>query len=91
MAYAAVKAALAHDKGHTTRPATAATSLAITGNLIINTMVLVFYSLIAPFRMDAAKSKPLIGFFGLFTATIATVAGFGFCCYIGVFCLWRKC
>ena len=47
--------------------------LSITGTLIINTMILVLFSVIAPFRSDNAKSKPLIGFFGLFSATLATV------------------
>ena len=47
--------------------------LAITGTLIINTMVLVLFSFIAPLRADNAKSKPLVGFFGLFSATLATV------------------
>ena len=47
--------------------------LSITGILIINTLVLVLFSFIAPFRTDNAKSKPLIGFLGLFSATLATV------------------
>ena len=45
----------------------------LTSTLIINTMILVLFSFIAPFRTDNAKSKPLIGFFGLFSATLATV------------------
>ena len=56
--------------------------LAITGNLIINTMVLVLFSLIAPFRMDAAKSKPLIGFFGLSIGYISKLS-FGLAPSIG--------
>ena len=51
--------------------------LDITGILIINTMVLVlFCTFIAPTRWDNVKSKPLIGFFGLFSATLATVRYF---------------
>ena len=51
--------------------------LDITGILIINTMVLVlFCTFIAPIRMDNVKSKFLIGFFGLFSATLATVRYF---------------
>ena len=47
--------------------------ISITSTLVINTMVLVIFSFIAPFRTDNAKSKPLIGFFGLFSATLAAV------------------
>ena len=47
--------------------------LSITGLLIINTMALVLFSFIAAYRADNAKSKPWIGFFGLFSATLATV------------------
>ena len=47
--------------------------LSVTTTLIINTMVLVVFSFLAPIRADNAKSKPLIGFCGLFAATLATV------------------
>ena len=47
--------------------------LSITEILIFNTMGLILFSFIAPYRIDNAKSKPLIGFFGLFSATLATV------------------
>ena len=47
--------------------------LTVTTTLIINTMVLVGFSFLAPIMADSAKSKPLIGFCGLFTATLATV------------------
>merc|ERR1712172_412784 len=33
---------------------------------------------------DVVRSKPFIGFIGLFTAINATIAGFGFACYLGV-------
>jgi predicted RND superfamily exporter protein len=41
-------------------------------------------SLAATTMGDAAKSKPWMGFCGLFSACFATLAGFGFCCYIQV-------
>lgn len=56
----------------------------VTMILIANVGAMVVFSFLAPFRADAAKSKPLVGFSGLFSACLATLAGFGFCCYIGV-------
>ena len=58
--------------------------LSVTAILIINVLVMVLFSLVASHMSDAAKSKPLIGFGGLVSASLATLAGFGFCCYIGV-------
>ena len=45
---------------------------------------MVFFSLAATTMGDAAKSKPWMGFFGLFSACLATLAGFGFCSYVQV-------
>ena len=45
---------------------------------------MVLFSLAATTMGDAAKSKPWMGFFGLFSACLATLAGFGFCSYIQV-------
>ena len=52
--------------------------LAVTSTLIFNTLVLVAFSIIATIRADNAKSKPLIGFGGLVSATLATVMSIKF-------------
>lgn len=56
----------------------------ITPNLLVNVGVMVIFCLVASSMSDAVRSKPLIGFLGLFSAVLATIAGFGFSCYIGV-------
>jgi len=56
----------------------------ITPNLLVNVAVMVVFCLFASSMSDAVRSKPLIGFLGLFSAVLATIAGFGFSCYIGV-------
>ena len=56
----------------------------ITPILCINVGMMVIYSFVATTMGDAAKSKPWMGFFGLFSACLATLAGFGFCFYAHV-------
>ncbi|XP_040572287.1 patched domain-containing protein 3 isoform X2 [Lepeophtheirus salmonis] len=56
----------------------------VTSTLCINVVIMVVFSLVSCLMSDATKSKPLVGFAGLFSATIATIAGFGFACYVGV-------
>ena len=56
----------------------------ITPNLLINVGIMVIFCLLASSMSDAVRSKPLIGFLGLFSAVLATIAGFGFSCYVGV-------
>ena len=56
----------------------------ITPHLLINVVVMVCFCLGASSMSDAVRSKPLIGFLGLFSASLATLAGFGFICYLGV-------
>ena len=58
--------------------------LSITEILCINIILMVVFSFVASLMADWAKSKPLIGFGGLFSAALATMSGFGFCCYAGV-------
>ncbi len=58
--------------------------LSVTNILCMNVMFMVLFSFAATTMDDAAKSKPLVGFGGLFSAAMATLAGFGFCCYIQV-------
>ena len=52
----------------------------ITPNLLVNVAVMVVFCLFASSMSDAVRSKPLIGFLGLFSAVLATIAGFGFSC-----------
>ena len=56
----------------------------VTPNLLINVTIMVLFCLIAASMSDVVRSKPFIGFIGLFTAINATIAGFGFACYLGV-------
>jgi len=58
--------------------------LSITNTLILNVMAMIVFSMLAASNSDAARSKPLIGFIGLISAGLATLAGFGFSCYVGV-------
>ena len=58
--------------------------LSVTELLILNVGLMVIFSFLATTMGDAAKSKPWVGFFGLFSACMATCAGFGFCSYIQV-------
>lgn len=58
--------------------------LSVTEILIINVGIMVSFSFVSTLVSDAAQSKPWVGFAGLFSACLATLAGFGFCCYIGV-------
>jgi len=58
--------------------------LSITGTLIFNVMAMVVFSMMAASSSDAARSKPLTGLAGLISAGLASLAGFGFCCYVGV-------
>lgn len=58
--------------------------LSVTFLLCINVGLLIVFSFVSTTMGDAAKSKPLVGFSGLFSACLATLAGFGFCCYIQV-------
>ena len=58
--------------------------LSITEILCLNIILMVVFSFVASLMADWAKSKPLIGFGGLFSAALATMSGFGFCCYVGV-------
>ena len=57
---------------------------AVTPNLLINVMIMVLFCMSAASMADVVRSKPFIGFIGLFTAIGATIAGFGFACYLGV-------
>ena len=59
-------------------------SVSIPPILCINVGMMVIYSFVATTMGDAAKSKPWMGFFGLFSACLATLAGFGFCFYAHV-------
>merc|ERR1719419_682968 len=56
----------------------------ITPNLLVNVGIMVIFCLFASSMADAVRSKPLIGFLGLFSAVLATIAGFGFSCYVGI-------
>ena len=56
----------------------------ITPNLMINVIIMIIFCLGSSAMSDAVRSKPLIGFLGLFTACLATLAGFGLLCYCGV-------
>lgn len=58
--------------------------MSVTNTLIFNVGAMVVFTMWASTTSDAAKSKPLTGFAGLICATLATLAGFGFCCYIGI-------
>jgi predicted RND superfamily exporter protein len=58
--------------------------LSITNILCFNVIFMIAFSFVASMMQDVAKSKPLIGFGGLVSAALATLAGFGFCCYAGV-------
>jgi len=57
---------------------------AVTPILLINVCVMVLFCVTAASMSDVVRSKPFIGFIGLFTASNATLAGFGFACYLGV-------
>ena len=52
--------------------------------LIANVGLMVIFSFIASAMSDSVRSKPWIGFSGMVSAVMAMMAGFGFCCYIGV-------
>jgi patched domain-containing protein len=56
----------------------------VTYTLCFNVAAMVIFSMLAATTSDAVQSKPLTGLAGLCTATLAAVAGFGFCCYIGI-------
>jgi len=56
----------------------------ITPNLLINVGFMVLFCLAASSMSDAVRSKPLLGFLGLVSAVLATLAGFGLGCYLGV-------
>jgi len=56
----------------------------ITPHLLINIVIMIIFCLGASSMSDAVRSKPIIGFLGLFSASLATLAGFGFICYLGV-------
>ena len=57
---------------------------AVTPNLLINVSIMIIFCIMAATMSDVVRSKPFIGFIGLFTAINATIAGFGFACYLGV-------
>ena len=57
---------------------------AVTPNLLVNVSIMVLFCIIAASMSDVVRSKPFIGFIGLFTSICATLAGFGFACYLGV-------
>ena len=57
---------------------------AVTPILLINVCVMVLFCVTAASMSDVVRSKPFIGFIGLFTASNATLAGFGFAYYLGV-------
>ena len=56
----------------------------MTNILVSNVGALVIFSFLSAMMGDAAQSKPWVGFSGLVSACLAILAGFGFCCYIGV-------
>ncbi len=58
--------------------------LSVTNTLVFNVMAMVAFSMLASLDRDNAKSKPLAGLAGLVSAGLASLAGFGFCCYVGV-------
>ncbi len=58
--------------------------LSITEILCFNVGLMVVFSFLATYTSDAVQFKPWVCFFGLISACLATVAGFGFCCYIQV-------
>jgi hypothetical protein len=55
----------------------------ITPNLLANVVIMIIFCLGASSMSDAVRSKPLIGFLGLLSACMATLAAFGFVCYTG--------
>ena len=55
----------------------------ITPNLLANVVIMIIFCLGASSMSDAVRSKPLIGFLGLLSACMATLAAFGFVCYVG--------
>ena len=57
---------------------------AVTPNLLVNVGIMVLFCVSAASMSDVVRSKPFIGFLGLFTAIGATIAGFGLACYLGV-------
>ena len=56
----------------------------VTPNLLVNVAVMILFCVSAASMSDVVRSKPIIGFLGLFTAIGATIAGFGLACYLGV-------
>ena len=56
----------------------------ITPHLLVNIVIMICFCLGASAMSDAVRSKPLIGFLGLLSACLGTMAGFGFVCYMGV-------
>jgi len=56
----------------------------ITPNLVINIMAMVLFCVLASSMADSVKSKPLIGFLGILSASLATISGFGLICYAKV-------
>jgi predicted RND superfamily exporter protein len=58
--------------------------LSITHILYLNVIFMIVFGLLASMMCDSVKSKPLIGLGGLLSAALASLAGFGFCCYLGV-------
>lgn len=58
--------------------------LGVTTTLCFNVAAMVAFSMLAASTGDAAKSKSLAGLAGLISAGMASLAGFGFCCYIGI-------
>eukprot|EP00095_Tigriopus_kingsejongensis_P005739 maker-scaffold28_size608977-snap-gene-1.19 protein:Tk05739 transcript:maker-scaffold28_size608977-snap-gene-1.19-mRNA-1 annotation:"AGAP010394-PA" len=58
--------------------------LSVTNILIINVIAMIIFSFGAALMSDNVRSKPVIGFSGLLSAGMATIAAFGFACFIGV-------
>jgi len=56
----------------------------ITPNLVINIIAMVIFCVLASSMADSVKSKPLIGFLGILSASLATISGFGLVCYAKV-------
>ena len=56
----------------------------ITPNLLVSIGFMIVFCLTASSMSDSVRSKPLIGFLGFFTSVLATLAGFGLACYLGV-------
>jgi hypothetical protein len=54
----------------------------ITPNLVVNILLMILFCVFASSMSDSVKSKPMIGFLGLLSASLATISGFGLVCYM---------